>query len=184
MNILDIKEPILIENILPFSENLEILKHLSTRDFKVQHEDNDAESKFKCAFVNNFKHVGFALVTKDCSVLNLNTDPFDPLFLWARIITAIATEKINASNFKRITRIHYNYYYKDQEGTGHIDNKNDNYISILYNLHTTDGGTEILNKFYSDKIGQAKVFKSNWYHKGICVKNDKARSSLNIVLEY
>jgi hypothetical protein len=184
MNILNIQEPILLDDIIPPVENIEILKHLSIRDFKIQHEDDKEESKFKCAFVNNVRHVGFALLTKDVSVPNLNTDPFDPLFLWARMITSIITYKLKIESFKKIYRIHWNYYYGDQQGIGHIDRPENNFISILYNPHTTDGGTEILNKFYPDKIGQAKIFKSNWNHKGICVKKDKARASLNIILEY
>jgi hypothetical protein len=184
MNILDIKEPILLDDVFPPSENIEILKHLSIRDFKIQHENNKAENKFECAFVNNIQHVGFVLLTKDDSVTNLNSNLFDPLFLWARSITSIITSKLKIESFKNIYRIHWNYYYGDQQGINHIDVPKNNFISILYNPHTTDGGTEILNKFYPDKMGQAKIFKSNWIHKGICVKKDKARTSLNIILEY
>jgi hypothetical protein len=182
LNILDIKEPVLVEDILPPSENLEILKHLAGRDFKIQHEGK--EDKFSSGFLNDYKHVGMALVNYDINDELLKTNPLDPLFIWARIITSIISHKLKINYFNKINRIHYNYYYKDQEGIGHIDNDKNNFVSILYNLHTTDGGTEILNKFFPDKMGQAKIFKSNWYHKGICVKKDKARSSLNIVLEY
>jgi len=185
MNILNIQEPVLLDDIIPPSENIELLKHLSTRDFKIQHEaNNEDDILFKNAFVSNYKHVGSALVTKDISVPNLHTDPFDPLFLWARMITSIITWKLKTESFKNIYRIHWNYYYGDQQGIGHIDKPDNNFISILYNPHTTDGGTEILGKFYPDKMGQAKIFKSNWDHKGICVKQDKARASLNIILEY
>jgi hypothetical protein len=89
------------------------------------------------------------LLTKDVSVPNLNTDPFDPLFLWARMITSIITWKLKIESFKNIYRIHWNYYYGDQQGIGHIDKDENNFISILYNPHTTDGGTEILGKFYT-----------------------------------
>lgn len=185
MNILNIQEPILLDDIIPPVENVELIKHLCTRDFRIQHEDNNGvESKFKSAFVNNYKHVGFALLTKDVSVSDLYTDPLDPLFLWSRMITSIITWKLKIESFKQIYRIHWNYYYGDQEGIGHTDQSENNFISILYNPHTTDGGTEILGKFYQDKMGQAKIFKSNWKHKGICVKKDKARTSLNIILEY
>jgi hypothetical protein len=181
MNILNIKEPILLDDIIPPSENIELLKHLCTRDFKIQHECDEKEIVFKNAFVNNYKHVGFALITV---APNLMPAPFDPLFLWARMITSIITWKLKIESFKNINRVHWNYYYGDQQGIGHIDKDENNFISILYNPHTTDGGTEILGKFYPDKMSQAKIFKSNWNHKGICVKKDKARASLNIVLEY
>jgi hypothetical protein len=184
MNILGIKEPIILDDVLPPSENIEILKHLCTRDFRIQNEDDEIDGKFKNAFVKNYRHVGFALLTKDVSVPNLFTDPFDPLFLWARMITSIIIWKLKIESFKNLYRIHWNYYYGDQQGVGHIDHPKNNFISILYNPHTTDGGTEILGTFYQDKMGQAKIFKSNWDHKGICVKQDKSRASLNIILEY
>jgi hypothetical protein len=45
MNILNIQEPILLDDIIPPLENIEILKHLCTRDFKIQHEDSNASRK-------------------------------------------------------------------------------------------------------------------------------------------
>jgi hypothetical protein len=67
-------------------------------------------------------------------------------------------------------------------GNYHTDNDNDNRISILYNLHTTDGGFYLEDKFFPDIMGTAKVFKSNIKHKGIGPIKDKARFNLNIVV--
>ena len=83
-----------------------------------------------------------------------------------------------------LNRLFWNMYFPSDVTEIHYDHDQDGYYSILYNPHTTDGGTEILGKFYPDKMGQAKIFKSNWDHKGICVKQDKARASLNIIIEY
>ena len=180
---MNFNEPLILEDILPANENIEILKHLSNTEWKIQGEgDYDERHNLKLAFLNNAPHVGFAKVVYDIRNKNTITDFNSMLFIWPRIITNIITQRLDI-NFKKIIRFHWNYYYKDQEGIGHIDDEKDSYLSILYNPHTTDGGTEIKNKFYQDKIGQAKVFKSNWKHRGVACKKDKARTSLNIVLE-
>lgn len=183
MDILNIQKPILIDDVLAPEENLKILSHLSNRNFRIQIEDKIPDA-FHAGFLNECKHVGMALVNYDAEGSAAPTDLLDPLFLYSKVIVSTIMWRLNAPKFKYMLRTHWNYYYKDQEGTGHIDKTENNFISILYNPHTTDGGTEILGKFYQDKMGQAKVFKSNWMHRGICVKKDKARSSLNIVLEY
>ena len=56
-------------------------------------------------------------------------------------------------------------------------------ISILYNFHTTDGGTSILGVKYDDVASQAKIFKSEWLHSSYPTVKDKGRVSLNIVIE-
>lgn len=178
----DLKEVLLVDNILPPSENLEIIKWLSNTNWKIQHEGStDPTEKVNFGFLNNASHVGFANEIYDADNPQF-TDFNSMLFIYPRIITNIITHRCEI-NYKRVERFHWNYYYKDQQGVGHIDKEEDNYLSILYNPLTTDGGTQVNGKFYQDKNGQAKIFKSNWEHGGICCKKDKARASLNIVLQ-
>ena len=182
-----LEKPIIIDNVLPKVENIEILKHLCIRHFQIQTEGLDHLEKdeqiFLNAFDNNFRHVGYAIELYDCRKNPPENYKIDPLFIWARMVYSHCIEKLNIPNFKRLFRIHWNYYTAGQQGRGHVDKPEDNFISILYNMHTTDGGTEILGNFYQDKISQAKIFKSNWTHRGIATKTDKSRASLNIVLE-
>jgi hypothetical protein len=183
MNLLEIKQPILVDDVLPPQENLEILKLLSSRPWGIQHETSNKSDKVLAAFDNNTAHTGFAHVTMDSIDHNYPGHPEDPLFIYARLITNLILFKLNVPQ-PNLYRVHWNYYTQGQQGIGHTDHDSNRFISILYNPHTTDGGTEILDKFYPDKMSQAKVFKSSWIHRGITVKKDKARASLNIVLFY
>jgi hypothetical protein len=178
------KEPIIFDELLPQEENLEILKFLTLQKWRIQTEANlhSIEDMTKCAFLNGSPHLGFACVAFDKLSPSLLFESNSPLIIWPRIISNIICKKLSIK--LNINRIHWNYYLKGQEGVGHVDKESENFISILYNPLTTDGGTEINNKFYQDKMGQAKVFKSNWTHRGVATQNDKARPSLNIVLEY
>ena len=57
-----------------------------------------------------------------------------------------------------------------------------NCLSIIYNLHNNDGGTNFKNnKIVKSKEGQAVVFDSHNLHKGISSKNIPVRYALNIV---
>jgi len=184
MNLLNIDKPVLVDDLLPPQENLEVLKHIATRPWVIQHEENSEDAKFKSGFLNDFQHTGYAITALDDTGNNQNLHPTDPLVIWSRIVTYGIIHKLQANNCKKVSRVHWNYYTQGQQGIGHVDRDPDNFISILYNPHTTDGATEILGVKYPDKMGQAKVFKSNWLHKGIATINDKSRCSLNIILEY
>ena len=74
-------------------------------------------------------------------------------------------------------------YLKKAETDPHRDTPDQNFKSILYNLHTTDGGIKIENDFYSDKMGQAKIFNSNLIHQGFGPTNDNVRFNLNIMFK-
>ena len=83
----------------------------------------------------------------------------------------------------KLKRVMWNMYYKNQNSFIHIDEDKNNHISIIYNLHNTDGGTKIDNIFYRDKESQAKVFNSNILHQGIGPTDDNVRFNLNMVIE-
>jgi hypothetical protein len=105
-----------------------------------------------------------------------------PLNIYARLIANILSLKLNFK-YNAIQRVYWNYYFKGQGGIGHVDSDTKHNVSVVYNMINTDGGTEILNKFYPDIEGQAKVFKSEWFHKGVSTNLDKSRLSLNIVFD-
>ena len=56
-------------------------------------------------------------------------------------------------------------YLKESQGELHTDRPLSNFISVVYNLHTTDGSTEIDGKFYNDIEGQQliKILNSQLY---------------------
>ena len=85
---------------------------------------------------------------------------------------------------KNITRINWNWYNKNSVTEFHQDSIDDNYYSILYNLHTNDGGTEFkINdkvEFYPSVAGEALFFPSKILHRGIAPKTTPNRFILNI----
>jgi|TARA_E500000318_G_C3502751_1_gene189026 hypothetical protein len=178
-DILDIEQPILISDVLPFIENQSILHILSeTKGWIMQNEANII--RYDSAFTNDYPQTGWGLMATERGHKNFYDTNLNVI---AKIISSLICQKLQIKKIRGIERIHWNYYSKGQEGVGHVDRDEDRYISILYNPLTTDGGTEIKKVFYPDIAGQAKVFKSNWLHRGVTTKKDKSRVSLNIILE-
>jgi len=175
------KKPILINNILPFKENRTMMEILSsTGGWHIGYEGiQHSKTNFHTAYTKGYQHMGMTFTSAKPGHENF-TD--SALNIYGKIIANIIAEKLDF-NFKRIYRMFWNYYVKGQEGVGHYDLETENNISIVYNLMNTDGGTEILKQFYPDICGQAKIFKSNWWHRGVTTKEDKARVILNIVLD-
>ena len=58
-----------------------------------------------------------------------------------------------------IERFMWNMYYPNQESFVHtdVDKDKDNFLSILYNLNTTSGGTKIKDVFYKDQENSAAL---------------------------
>jgi|TARA_R100000455_G_scaffold31032_1_gene23254 hypothetical protein len=162
-----------------FSErvNLTILQLLSEEKFQIATEGK--YTRFQIAVSKDIPHPGFQLQTadKDSKIM-----PSDPLNFFAFLVIEQIVTKLKINDYK-LERIFWNYYHTGMEGYGHKDRDQDNFISIVYNLHSTDGGTEIGGKFFEDKMGSAKVFHSNIFHKGVSTKKQKARFNLNIILK-
>jgi len=161
----------IIKNILPKETNKEILNYLCNEtSWKLAHE---YKTPYEIIFLNNL-HLGYSHCSQglcDQQILNIP----------ANIITNTVLEKMNLKG--KIFRFMWNMYNQNQSSYIHKDHHLDTYVSILYNLHTTDGGTEIDGKFYPDQESEAKVFKSNIDHKGIGPKKNNIRFNLNIVVE-
>lgn len=169
------------ENIIPINENIKIIGDLLDCPWFVATDKNYPGDKL----LNILKgsHCGFSFDPyynfDDDKKLN---DEYNHLINFAYKIHKNICDKQNYKNSKMM-RIYFNMYYKNQNTEFHTDKKDDKYITILYNLHTTDGGTIVDNVFYEDKMGQAKIFKSNLLHKGIGPKTDKIRFNLNMIIK-
>jgi hypothetical protein len=109
------------------------------------------------------------------------------LNIYAEIICDILYNKSKIIKFKTIDRFYWNWYNQTSVTEYHQDRKESNKYSIVYNIHNNDGGTEIkINNeinFYKSNIGEAVLFPSNLWHKGIAPKKNKQRFSLNIIVE-
>ena len=83
-----------------------------------------------------------------------------------------------------VYRFYWNLYTPQSVCREHTDKQDiGKYISVVYNLHTNDGGTQIENQFVPSKESQAVVFRSEKIHKGISSKTLNFRLSLNMILE-
>jgi len=166
----------IIKDILPTKTNLSILKLLSENKNWGFSVDGDQASNLD--LLMNGKCMGFFTQTL------LNNKPLydTPLNFFGKIITDIVTDKLGIKEEIDIHRFYWNMYLPGNHTEIHDDGHEENLLTIIYNIHTTDGGTEIDGNFYKDERGEAKVFKSRTPHKGVAPINDNIRFNLNIVL--
>jgi hypothetical protein len=167
----------ILPHILPNNSNQRIIKNLLHSPHWQFAEDDDKPAEVG-VFDNNVNHAAFILTSYDL-FKNINNDAI--LNIYANLITDIVCEKEEIKNYT-IQRFCWNYYMPGMSGNYHTDNENDNRLSILYSLNTTDGGFYLKDDFYPDVMGTAKIFKSNIEHKGVGPKKDKARFNLNVVI--
>ena len=88
---------------------------------------------------------------------------------------------------KYLERVYWILYSPGASCNWHIDKDLDGYAgyyaSIVYNLHTNDGGTEFEgDQKFSAKERQALVFPSHLRHRGLAPVKNKWRISLNLVV--
>lgn len=126
---------------------------------------------------------GLAIVSYQSE--NIPHTPHDILNTYGGVIFDIV-QKNSLIKFKKIDRFYWNWYNSKSSGTSyHIDDPADNKYSIIYNLHTNDGGTEFkINdniKFEKSIESEAIVFPSKIEHRGVAPKESLNRFNLNII---
>ena len=125
-------------------------------------------------------HRGFTVETYHCRDPH-NQDKNSPLNLFANLIYQMTLKHLKINGV--LNRFFWNLYVPGDTTDLHKDMDNNNFYSIIYNLHTTDGFTLIDGQKYEDLESHVKVFNSNLLHKGYAPKNSKFRMNLNIVFE-
>jgi len=163
-------KPIILDNILPKSVNEDIIKHLCDMSWFIATE---GEERFKR--IHNKQHSGFGRITYQENGEIIKT----PLNLYAEIIFKIICDRLETKG--KINRIFWNLYTPNNIGNIHTDSNDEKFRTILYNLDTTDGYTEVDGVKYMDKMGQAKVYNSNIPHRGVGPKKHPVRFNLNIL---
>ena len=83
----------------------------------------------------------------------------------------------------KVDRVRYNLYLNNSYCKEHKDNPNDNYWSVVYDLHNSYSSTLVNGVKYQDKSGQAKIFKSNILHGATIDSRDNVRLNMNIIFE-
>ena len=163
----------IVSNILPSNINKEIINLLKCTegwyfgyDEKIKNNELD-------------KDEGLALRTLgNNAIVNNNTQSLN---MFAYIVASLITKKLNI-NFNGLKRVNYNFYHSQSFGKLHVDSETEKCVSILYNLNTNDGYTEIENKKYESNESEAIVFDSKKYHKGIGPTKG-LRYNLNIIIQ-
>ena len=137
-------------------------------------------SSLKHNLKNNNRNSGFVLLTYNVTNnINLNT----PLNIYAETIFHLIKEK-SKYDITDPLRFYWNYYDSSSMGKLHQDMTTNGHYSIIYNLHTNDGGTEFFDgkkTFIKSKAGQAIIFPSEINHRGVAPKKLNHRFNLNIV---
>lgn len=174
----------LFDNILPKKSNLNIILDLiKNHHWGFAFDNKENENKLINFVINEGTNLGFYLKTFENNKPILNT----PLNIYAKIIVDTVLEKLNIHEDLFIKRFYWNMYFKNSNKMeDHVDSSSPEdtaFLSIIYPLNTNDGGTFIDNKFYTDIMGQVKVFSSEILHRGVAPKNDNIRLNLNIVLK-
>lgn len=86
-----------------------------------------------------------------------------------------------------LVRVLWNYYNTGSTGVFHVDKDFDDsqYLSIIYQLNTCDGGTIVGDsKIITSVAGNAILIDSNLPHRGVGPKKDSQRYVLNLLLRY
>ena len=162
---------------IPKNTNQKILNNLYTsKGWYFGFDENNYMNKDK-------KDAGLLTVTyKENGEYYVN----DTLNTYAEVIYDIV-ESNSFMKFKKINRIYWNWYHPGSVMQFHMDNKEDNKFSIVYNLHNSDGGTEfkVDDKltFHKSVESEAILFPSKLYHRGVAPQINYNRFSLNIMLE-
>lgn len=145
--------------------------------------DNKERKKNLLNYVLENKNHGFYLVTLLQNEDTKKTPESVELNTFGKILVDQVCFKIGIDEPVSIDRFYWNMYFNNSNMVEHPDWDDDSRLTILYNLHTTDGGLQIGKTFYKDNMGEAKIFHGVNLHKGIAPKKDPIRFNLNVVFK-
>jgi hypothetical protein len=134
------------------------------------------DEKIRNSFLNEDEGLALRTFGDNC-IVNKNTQSLN---MFAHIVASIVCSKLKVE-FKGLKRVNYNFYHPLSKGKLHIDSEHPNCVSILYNLNTNDGTTEIDNSQFVSKASEAIVFDSNKVHRGTGPTKG-LRYNLNIII--
>jgi hypothetical protein len=168
----------IIKDILPTFINKKIIYLLlDSCNWRIAKDEINHEQLLEDLLYGEGKDYGNSLQSYDeLHKINLQS----PLNLYAEIVFEIV-KKRTKHKFTTPHRFYWNYYNNSSNTELHRDRNENNYVSLVYNLHDNDGGTEINGVFYKSNGGEAILFPSNCLHKGLPPVKTKGRFNLNII---
>ena len=163
----------IVENILPHGVNRIILNELiQWRSWTIA---NETASDPISLVDQNRPNTGFSIISFHRKY-NVGMDVM--LNKYADIVYFTLKERFKLGDLEKVN---WNYYDSSAETAEHQDESND-FVSAVYSLHTNDGGTEVKGKFYPSIEGQAVMFDSDVFHRGMPPKKDRHRFNLALVI--
>jgi hypothetical protein len=172
----------LIDTNIPKALNCEILDHLGTVGWKFASDKqrNLAEPFHKFISGNKVLDKGMFISTFERPEVNHTPDPI--LNNFGKWVFYLVQQRSSFS-LLRPYRMFWNFYTPVSKPEWHCDDPNiGSYVSILYNLHDNDGGTEFQSgEKIESKEGQAIVFESHLTHRGYAPTEVHHRFNLNMI---
>jgi len=174
---------------VPKEINTEVINYLGNKgkwSFVLEQTPNASGQFSEIITPNKITDGGMALITYSRNNSIRNTVPDQYLNNFGDWIYFFCKERTDLK-IQHLERLYWNLYSPGASCMWHIDQDLGGYVgfhgSIIYNLHTNDGGTE----FEGDqkilaKEGQAVMFPSHLRHRGLPPEKNKWRVSLNIVV--
>jgi hypothetical protein len=171
-----------INNLFSPLTNLRIVNILVQQHWGFAWDTKDG-NKDLLNYVLQNKNYGFYLITLLHNEDTKKTPQSFELNTFGKILVDYICAKLGINEPVNIDRFYWNMYFNNSSMIEHTDWKDESRLTILYNLHTTDGGIEINKTFYKDNMGEAKIFHGVNLHKGIAPKKDPIRFNLNVVFK-
>tara|TARA_R110000772_G_scaffold257832_2_gene374802 strand:+ start:86 stop:589 length:504 start_codon:yes stop_codon:yes gene_type:complete len=162
----------IVKNIFPSNVNKEIIRLLkSTEGWYFGYDE---------------KQISFSIAEDEGLALRTfpeqknNQHNFQTLNMFAYNVASIVCDKLKIT-LKGLKRVNYNFYHSLSKGNTHIDSETDKCVSILYNLNTNDGYTQVEENKFNSNESEAIVFNSNTKHKGVGPTKG-LRYNINIII--
>ena len=165
----------IVKDILPPDAVRYLIDIVKRLNFRIA---NDSDEYFNDLFNKDLPFQGMSRVTNEPPIGETEIRLNDFGFIIAQIVCKHANLKI-----LRIHRLMWNFYKKGEYGNFHIDEKKDNFYTILYSLNTNDGYLELDKEKIFDVADEAKIFPSKILHRGVGPTKDNFRLNVNIVVE-
>jgi len=165
----------LFENILSVAENISILTKLIKCPWHLAFDNSKMPIQTVFNYDSGFNYCVFNSENNTNIESEIKNDAID---IFKKILI-----KANIKDKYDLIRLSWNLYFKTSKPKLHKDTNTAGFKSIVYDLHTTDGATIIGGHMIADKMGQAKMFDSEIFHRGVVPKKDNIRFNLNIIFK-
>ena len=177
------KEIEIIKLPIPHLQNDIVMNYLQKNgqwNFVFDRERNISPKMLEVVSPSEKSDAGLATISYSKGLEGTTKDNY--LNFFGDLIFFHCKEKSQKYHFDQVSRYYWNLYSRSSKCLFHTDEHHVNrFISIVYNLHSNDGGTQFKTGTVLANESEAVIFPSHLLHKGLAPKKNKWRLSLNIV---